>query len=98
MTDMLYALEEIIRDRKVNPKEGSYTNSLLEKGLSRMAQKVGEEASEVIVAALVQGRSEQVGEFSDLFYHLLVLMSQLNITLEDVSEELSRRHSDLGWR
>src|SRR5262245_41073075 len=98
MADMLYALEEIIRDRKVNPKEGSYTNSLLEKGLSRTAQKVGEEASEVIVAALAQGRSEQVSELSDLFYHLLVLMSQLNISLEDVSEELSRRHSDLGWR
>ena len=98
MADMLYALEEIIRDRKVNPKEGSYTNTLLEKGISRTAQKVGEEASEVIVAALAQGRTEQVGELSDLIYHILVLMSQLNITLEDVSEELSRRHGDLGWR
>ena len=98
MADMLYVLEEIIRDRKVNPKEGSYTNSLLEKGINRTAQKVGEEASEVIVAALGQGRTEQVGELSDLFYHLLVLMSQLDITLEDVSEELNRRHGDLGWR
>ena len=98
MADMLYVLEEIIRDRKVNPKEGSYTNSLLEKGINRIAQKVGEEASEVIVAALGQGRTEQVGELSDLFYHLLVLMSQLGISLEDVSEELNRRHGDLGWR
>jgi len=98
MADMLYVLEEIIRDRKVNPKEGSYTNSLLEKGINRIAQKVGEEASEVIVAALGQGRTEQVGELSDLIYHILVLMSQLDITLEDVSEELNRRHGDLGWR
>lgn len=58
-----------------------------------MAQKVGEEATEVVVAALGQGRTEQVGELSDLFYHTLVLMSQLNITLDDVSEELRRRHS-----
>lgn len=98
MADMLYALEEIIRDRKVNPKEGSYTNSLLEKGINRTAQKVGEEASEVIVAALGQGRTEQVGELSDLIYHILVLMAQLDISLEDVSEELHRRHGDLGWR
>jgi len=98
MADMLYVLEEIIRDRKANPKEGSYTNSLLEKGINRTAQKVGEEASEVIVAALGQGRTEQVGELSDLIYHILVLMSQLDITLEDVSEELNRRHGDLGWR
>ena len=98
MADMLYVLEEIIRDRKANPKEVSYTNSLLEKGINRTAQKVGEEASEVIVAALGQGRTEQVGELSDLIYHILVLMSQLDITLEDVSEELNRRHGDLGWR
>ena len=51
MADMLYELEAIIHDRKVNPKEGSYTNDLLDKGINRMAQKVGEEASEVIVAA-----------------------------------------------
>jgi len=98
MADMLYELEAIIHDRKVNPKEGSYTNDLLEKGINRTAQKVGEEASEVIVAALGQGRTEQVGELSDLVYHILVLMTQLDISLEDVSEELRRRHGELGWR
>jgi len=89
---MLSELEAIIQDRKSNPKEGSYTNRLFEKGLNQIAQKVGEEATEVIVAALGQGRQEQIGELSDLFYHTLVLMAQLEITLEDVSAELERRH------
>jgi phosphoribosyl-ATP pyrophosphohydrolase len=92
MADMLYELEAIIGDRKANPREGSYTNSLFEKGVNKIAQKVGEEATEVIVAALGQGRDEQIGELSDLFYHTLVLMAQLDITLEDVSAELEKRH------
>jgi phosphoribosyl-ATP pyrophosphohydrolase len=92
MADMLYELETIITDRKANPKEGSYTNSLFDKGVNKIAQKVGEEATEVIVAALGQGRGEQIGELSDLFYHTLVLMAQLDITLEDVSAELEKRH------
>lgn len=92
MADMLYPLEEFIHERKANPKEGSYTNSLFATGINKIAQKVGEEATEVIVAALGQGRTEQVGELSDLFYHTLVLMTQLGITLEDVSEELRKRH------
>lgn len=92
MADMIQELETIIRDRKANPKAGSYTNSLFDSGVNKIAQKVGEEATEVIVAALGQGRKEQVGELSDLFYHTLVLMTQLGITLEDVGEELQRRH------
>ncbi len=92
MADMLYELEAIIRDRKANPREGSYTSSLFNTGINRMAQKVGEEAVEVVVAALGQERKEQVGELSDLFYHTLVLMTQLGISLEDVSEELRNRH------
>jgi len=92
MADMLYELEAIIRDRKANPREGSYTSSLFDTGINRMAQKVGEEAVEVVVAALGQERKEQVGELSDLFYHTLVLMTQLGISLEDVSEELRNRH------
>jgi phosphoribosyl-ATP pyrophosphohydrolase len=89
---MLPELEAIIRDRQANPKEGSYTNSLFRKGLNKIAQKVGEEATEVIVAALGQGREQQIGELSDLFYHSLVLMAQLGISLEDVEAELERRH------
>lgn len=89
---MLNRLEAIIRDRQANPKDGSYTNTLFEKGVNKIAQKVGEEATEVIVAALGQGRDEQIGELSDLFYHTLVLMAQLGITLDDVQAELERRH------
>ncbi|MBI1277212.1 MAG: phosphoribosyl-ATP diphosphatase [Anaerolineaceae bacterium] len=92
MADMLYLLEEFIHERRSKPKEGSYTNSLFDSGVNKIAQKVGEEATEVIVAALGQGRKEQIGELSDLFYHTLVLMTQLGITLDDVSEELRNRH------
>ena len=92
MADMLNELETIIRDRQANPAAGSYTSSLFDAGVNRMAQKVGEEATEVIVAALGQGRPEQVGELADLFYHTLVLMTQLGISLDDVRAELARRH------
>ena len=93
MTDMLQTLEAIITDRKANPRPDSYTNRLFDKGVNKIAQKVGEEATEVIVAALGQGREEQIGELSDLFYHTLVLMAQLGISLDDVRAELARRHA-----
>jgi phosphoribosyl-ATP pyrophosphohydrolase len=88
----IQSLFELIEDRKKHPIEKSYTSSLFAEGLSKIAQKVGEETSEVIVAALGQGRDEQIGEFADLFYHALVLMTQLRITLNDVNTELERRH------
>jgi phosphoribosyl-ATP pyrophosphohydrolase len=89
---MLNELEAIIRDRRQNPKMGSYTNQLFDAGVNKIAQKVGEEATEVIVAALGQGRPEQIAELSDLFYHTLVLMAQLGISLDDVRAELAHRH------
>lgn len=92
MATMLYELEKLVNDRKLNPVEGSYTSSLFDKGINRLAQKVGEEATEVVVAALGQNRPEQVGELADLFYHTLVLMTELGIKLEDVEAELKRRH------
>lgn len=90
--DMLDQLEQIIAERKANPRPGSYTNRLLEEGRPRIAQKVGEEAVEVIVAALGQSREEQLGELADLFYHTLVLMSDLGISLEDLYAKLAERH------
>lgn len=92
MPDMLHQLERIIADRRENPQESSYTNQLMSKGRPKMAQKVGEEATEVIVAALAQSREAQIGELSDLFYHVLVLMNDLNLTLADVEAELQHRH------
>ncbi len=92
MTNMLKELEALIKDRKQNPREGSYTNQLLAEGRPRMAQKVGEEATEVVVASLAQGRDLQIGEISDLFYHTLVLMADLEISLDDIFTELEKRH------
>ncbi len=92
MTDMLHQLQAIIHDRKQNPQPGSYTNRLLDTGPNKTAQKVGEEAVEVIVAALGQEREDQINELADLFYHTLVLMAQLDISLDDVNAELARRH------
>lgn len=95
MADMLHELEQIIQDRKLNPIDNSYTNRLLRDGVPKIAQKVGEEATEVIVAALAQSRDEQLGELADLFYHTLVLMAAKDITLADVEAVLERRHSPL---
>lgn len=93
MADMLNKLEAIIQDRKTSPKLGSYTNSLLDAGLPKISQKVGEEAVEVIVAALSQEREAQLGELADLMYHTLVLMAALDISLDDVGEVLGARHN-----
>src|SRR5262245_53232 len=85
-------LEALIHDRQANPKPGSYTNSLFDIGINRIAQKVGEEAVESVVAALGQGREQQIAELSDLFYHSLVLMAQLGLSLDDIQAELAKRH------
>jgi phosphoribosyl-ATP pyrophosphohydrolase len=87
--DQLYST---ILDRKANPRPGSYTNSLFESGLARMAQKVGEEGTEVVVAALAQENARLVEEIADLTYHVLVLMAAKGITPEEVAAELTRRH------
>ena len=84
-------LYRTILDRKTNPKPGSYTNSLFDSGLPRIAQKVGEEATEVVVAALSQENARLVAEIADLTYHVLVLMAEKGITPEDVAGELERR-------
>jgi phosphoribosyl-ATP pyrophosphohydrolase len=89
---LLDKLEAIIADRKANPTEGSYTTSLFERGRGKIAQKVGEEATEVIVAVLTESREEQIGELADLFYHTLVLMADCDITLDDVRAKLEERH------
>ena len=85
----LYA---IILDRKTNPKPGSYTNSLFDTGLPRIAQKVGEEGTEVIVAALSQENDRIIEEIADLTYHVLVLMAAKGITPADIDGELEKRH------
>ncbi len=85
-------LYQLILERKNNPKPGSYTNSLLDEGLPRMAQKVGEEGVEVAVAALAQEDARLVGEIADLAYHTLVLMAARGVTPQQVLDELASRH------
>jgi phosphoribosyl-ATP pyrophosphohydrolase len=92
MSDMLHELEQIILSRQAEMPTGSYTTTLFEAGTPKIAQKVGEEAAEVLVASLAETRDEQVGELADLFYHTLVLMAQLGISLADVEERLRERH------
>ena len=85
-------LYRLIAGRKTSPKEGSYTTYLSEKGLDKILKKVGEECTEVIVAGKGGDRDETIFEIADLCYHVMVLMVQSGISLEDVTRELSRRH------
>lgn len=88
---VLSELTEVIRDRQQHPKEGSYTNYLLDKGLSKIAKKVGEEAVEVVIAAVEHNQEELIYESADLLYHLLVLFAQQNVSLAQVWKELENR-------
>jgi len=85
-------LYNIILDRKNNPKSGSYTNSLFDTGLPRIAQKVGEEGTEVVVAALSQENKRLIEEIADLTYHVLVLMVAKGVTPAEITGELEKRH------
>ncbi|MCG3209893.1 MAG: Phosphoribosyl-ATP pyrophosphatase [Anaerolineae bacterium] len=91
MSDFLTTLAQLIADRKANPKPGSYTNTLLADP-AKAAQKVGEEATEVVVAALAQSDERLTEEMADLLYHSLVLLETRNIRFADVLAELEKRH------
>ena len=85
-------LYELIEGRKTNPKEGSYTSYLFDKGLEKILKKVGEESTEVVIAGMKQDKAETIFEISDLAYHVLVLMIELGISVEDITRELEKRH------
>ncbi len=85
-------LYELIKGRKTNPKEGSYTTYLFDKGLEKILKKVGEECTEVIIAGGKRDKEETVFEISDLCYHVMVLMVELGISVEDITRELEKRH------
>ena len=89
---ILYDVYNVIVDRVKNPKEGSYTNYLFEKGIDKMLKKVGEESSEVIIAGAKNDKEETIYEVADLAYHLMVMMVEQGITLQDVTAELAKRH------
>lgn len=88
--EMLY---QTVLERQMHPEEGSYTAYLFEKGSNKILKKVGEECTEVIIAALSQTSEDLVGELADLFYHLTVLMADQGITMQQVEDELKRRHA-----
>ena len=85
-------LFDVIEERKNNPTEKSYTASLFKEGLPKIAQKVGEEGTEVVVAALAQEDQRLIEEVADLTYHTLVLLAARGITPEQVIAELEKRH------
>jgi phosphoribosyl-ATP pyrophosphohydrolase len=90
--EMISRLQDIVRDRQTNPKEGSYTNQLLEAGMAKIAQKVGEEGVEVVVASLTQGDDLLLGEVADLIYHTTVLLAARGLSWEQVEVVLASRH------
>ena len=87
----LFKLYELIKGRKTDPQEGSYTTYLFNKGLDKILKKVGEECTEVIIGAK-NGKEETVFEIADLLYHTFVLMVEKEITVEEVIDELAKRH------
>lgn len=92
--NFLLQLEEIIQERIDNPSDGSYTSQLVTAGDKRVAQKVGEEAVELALAAVAGPKEEQLNEAADLVFHLLVLLRSKGLSLGDVAERLRQRHTE----
>ena len=89
---VLRDLYQVVLNRKSDPQEGSYTCYLFDKGLDKILKKVGEECTEVIIGGRKEDREETVYEIADLTYHVMVLMVQMGITVEDITRELEKRH------
>ena len=81
----------VIKDRKVHPKEGSYTNYLFDKGIDKILKKLGEEATEIVIAAKNPNANEIKYEIADFLYHMMVLMVEKGVTWEEITDELDRR-------
>ena len=82
---------KVIEDRKIHPKEGSYTNYLFDKGLDKILKKLGEEATEIVIAAKNPNKNEVKYEISDFLYHMKVLMAEKGISWEEITKELANR-------
>jgi len=90
--NFIFELENIITDRYENPVEGSYINKMRSKGLNKIAQKVGEEGVETVIAALAETEEELIGEASDLVFHLLFLLKEKGLSIQDIAKNLEKRH------
>ncbi|MEX0722079.1 MAG: phosphoribosyl-ATP diphosphatase [Balneolaceae bacterium] len=91
--DFLNKLEVLLYDRKAEMPEGSYTTSMYKKGLDKIAQKVGEEAVETVIASKNNKKSETIAEAADLLFHLMLLLAEKEIPLHEVIKKLRKRHS-----
>ncbi len=96
MTDILKSLEQTIRERRSADPDSSYVASLRSKGRAKMAEKLGEEAIEAVIAAVRDDRAEMTGEAADLLFHLMVLLADMDLSLDDVIAELARREGLSG--
>ena len=94
--DTLKGLYEVVLERKENPQEGSYTCYLFEQGVDKILKKCGEECSEMIIAAKNNDNDELKNEMCDLLYHMMVLMAQQNLPIDDVLEVLEERRQKIG--
>lgn len=90
--ETLQRVYDVVKERKANPQEGSYTCYLFDKGIDKILKKVGEETAEVIIGAKNEGKEETVYEIGDLFYHLMVLMVEKGVDLQDIYSELEKRY------
>lgn len=94
--DLARELYDTIEDRKLHPVEKSYTNYLLDEGIDKICKKVGEEATETVIAAKNDSKEDLIGEIGDLYYHVLVLMSAYGVTVDEVETLLRQRHKVTG--
>ena len=89
--NIIFDVASTIKNRQINPKEGSYTNYLFNKGVEKICKKIGEEATETVIAGATNKKDELIGELSDLTYHCLVLMRACGVELDDIYAELAKR-------
>lgn len=96
MESIILELYDVIKYRKENRDEKSYTSYLFNKGIDKILKKLGEECTEVIISAKNNNKEERVSEIGDLIYHLLVAMVEMGISLEDIEEELKKRRGKIN--
>ncbi|WP_294377323.1 phosphoribosyl-ATP diphosphatase [uncultured Clostridium sp.] len=96
MKENIRELYNVILERKTNGEEGSYTKYLFEKGVDKILKKVGEECTEVVISCKEDNKQEQINEICDLTYHMLVLMAELGISVDEVAEELGHRREKIN--
>ena len=96
MNDTLQALYAVVKERKANPQEGSYTCYLFEKGIDKILKKCGEECTEMVIAAKNKDNDELANEINDLLYHMIVMMAERGVTVDDIEKIMVERSRKIG--